>query len=107
MVMPDAVRIIRWRLMMPSRTLGKGGVFRRHRSQPVDRVIYLINPVLRGWVHYVAVGNSAERISGRRKPHPEGPAERRLKLSDAERATLGEIGHRLGRKALTEVATVA
>ena len=31
----------------------------------------------------------------------------RLKLSDAERATLGEIGHRLGRKALAEVATVA
>src|SRR5262245_478550 len=31
----------------------------------------------------------------------------RLKLSDAERATLGEIGHRLGRKVLAEVATVA
>jgi putative transposase len=31
----------------------------------------------------------------------------RLKLSDAERATLGEIGHRLGRNALSEVATVA
>jgi Homeodomain-like domain/Integrase core domain len=31
----------------------------------------------------------------------------RLKLSDSERATLGEIGHRLGRKALAEVATVA
>ena len=31
----------------------------------------------------------------------------RLKLSDAERATLGEIGHRLGRKALAEVANVA
>jgi hypothetical protein len=31
----------------------------------------------------------------------------RLKLSDAERAWLGEIGHRLGRKALAEVATVA
>jgi putative transposase len=31
----------------------------------------------------------------------------RLKLSDAERATLGEIGHRLGRKALGEVANVA
>jgi transposase InsO family protein len=30
-----------------------------------------------------------------------------LKLSDAERATLAEIGHRLGRKALAEVATVA
>src|SRR5258705_9845222 len=31
----------------------------------------------------------------------------RLKLSDAERATLGEIGHRLGRKVLAEVATIA
>src|SRR5262245_26009600 len=31
----------------------------------------------------------------------------RLKLSDAERATLGEIGHRLGRKVLAEVATMA
>jgi hypothetical protein len=28
-------------------------------------------------------------------------------LSDAERATLGEIGHRLGRKALVDVASVA
>ena len=31
----------------------------------------------------------------------------RLKLTDAERAMLGEIGHRLGRKALAEVANVA
>jgi len=31
----------------------------------------------------------------------------RLKLSGAERAKLGEIGHRLGRKALGEVATAA
>ena len=31
----------------------------------------------------------------------------RLKLTDAERATLGKIGHRLGRKALAEVADVA
>ena len=31
----------------------------------------------------------------------------RLKLSDAERATLGEIGHRLGRKVLGKVANVA
>jgi hypothetical protein len=31
----------------------------------------------------------------------------RLKLSDAEQATLGEIGHRLGRKVLGEVATLA
>jgi integrase len=31
----------------------------------------------------------------------------RLKLSDAERSVLGEIGHRLGRKILADVATVA
>src|SRR5256712_11440835 len=31
----------------------------------------------------------------------------RLRFSDAERATLGEIGHRLGRKVLDEVANVA
>src|SRR3989442_1883680 len=31
----------------------------------------------------------------------------RPQLSDAERATLGEIGHRLGRKVLAEVANVA
>jgi len=31
----------------------------------------------------------------------------RLRLSNAERATLGEIGHRLGRKILAEVANVA
>ena len=31
----------------------------------------------------------------------------RLKLSNAERATLGEMAHRLGCKALAEVATVA
>jgi len=35
-------------------------VFRRHRSQPVGRVISLINPMLRGWVNYFAVGNSSE-----------------------------------------------
>jgi len=39
------------------------GVFRRYRSQPVDRVIYLINPMLRGWVNYFAVGNSGECFS--------------------------------------------
>jgi RNA-directed DNA polymerase len=38
-------------------------VFRRHRSQPVERVINLINPVLRGWVNYFAIGNSTECFS--------------------------------------------
>ena len=35
-------------------------VFRRHRSQPIGRVIDLINPVLRGWVNYFAFGHSSE-----------------------------------------------
>jgi RNA-directed DNA polymerase len=34
-------------------------VFQRHRSQPIDRVIYLINPILRGWVNYFRTGNSS------------------------------------------------
>ena len=36
-----------------------------------------------------------------------GQLKGRLKLSDAERARLGEIGHRLGAKALSEVANAA
>ena len=35
-------------------------VFHRHRSQPIGRVISLINPVLRGWVNYFAVGHSGK-----------------------------------------------
>ena len=34
-------------------------VFRRLRSQPVSRVIAMINPILRGWVNYFAVGHSS------------------------------------------------
>ena len=34
-------------------------IFRRHQSQPIDRVIDLINPILRGWVNYFRVGNSS------------------------------------------------
>ncbi len=34
-------------------------VFRSFQSQPIDRVIYLINPILRGWVNYFAVGHSS------------------------------------------------
>jgi hypothetical protein len=40
-------------------------------------------------------------------PILEDQLKGRLMLSDAEGATLGEIGHRLGRKVLAEVATVA
>jgi RNA-directed DNA polymerase len=38
-------------------------VFRRHQSQSVSRVVQLINPVLRGWVNYFAVGHSSECFS--------------------------------------------
>jgi RNA-directed DNA polymerase len=38
-------------------------VFRRYQSQPVDRVVQLINPILRGWVQYFAVGHASECFS--------------------------------------------
>lgn len=38
---------------------------------------------------------------------PKAKLHGRLKLTDAERVTLGEIGHRLGRRVLAEVANVA
>jgi RNA-directed DNA polymerase len=38
-------------------------VFRRFQSQPLDRVVQLINPILRGWVNYFAVGHSSECFS--------------------------------------------
>jgi RNA-directed DNA polymerase len=34
-------------------------VFRRFRSQPVNRVVAIINPILRGWVNYFALGYSS------------------------------------------------
>ena len=38
---------------------GLKGIFRSHRSQPLDRVIAEINPILRGWVNYFAIGNAS------------------------------------------------
>jgi RNA-directed DNA polymerase len=38
-------------------------IFRASRSQPVGRVIEKINPILRGWVKYFAIGHSSRCFS--------------------------------------------
>lgn len=35
-------------------------IFKNFRSRPIDRIIYLINPILRGWLNYFRIGNSAK-----------------------------------------------
>jgi len=35
-------------------------IFRRYKSQPLSRVVELINPILRGWTNYFRIGNSSE-----------------------------------------------
>ena len=38
-------------------------IFRAFRSQPMGRVIEKINPILRGWVKYFAIGHSSRCLS--------------------------------------------
>ena len=38
-------------------------IFRRFQSEPAGRVVQLINPILRGWVNYFAVGHSSRCFS--------------------------------------------
>jgi RNA-directed DNA polymerase len=38
-------------------------MFRRSRSQPVDRVVQLINQILRGWVRCFVVGDVGQCFS--------------------------------------------
>ncbi len=51
--------------------------FRRFQSQPLDRVVELINPVLRGWIGYFAIGHSS-RCFGFIKDWVEKKARRHL-----------------------------
>jgi RNA-directed DNA polymerase len=53
-------------------------IFRRYQSQPIDRVIALINPILRGWVRYFAVGD-ASRCFGYIKEWVEKKVRRHLR----------------------------
>ncbi len=39
------------------------GIFNRSVSQPLRGVIDQINPILRGWVNYFAIGNSSQCFS--------------------------------------------
>ena len=52
-------------------------IFRRHASQPVERVVDLINPILRGWVCSFAVGD-APRCCGFLKDWVEKKVRRHL-----------------------------
>lgn len=38
-------------------------IFRRFLSQPITRVVQIINPILRGWVNYFRMGNSSRCFS--------------------------------------------
>ena len=52
-------------------------IFRRFQSQPLERVIKLINPILRGWVNYFAIGD-ASRCFGFIKDWVEKKGRRHL-----------------------------
>jgi RNA-directed DNA polymerase len=73
-----------WRACYPPRlrkrtALGRKlkEIFRRYQSQSIDRVIQLMNPILRGWVRYFAVGD-ASRCFGFVKDWVEKKVRRHL-----------------------------
>ena len=73
--------------------LGKlKALFRRYRSQPIRALIAKINPILRGWVNYFAVGHSSRvflvysRLGGKEDSETSGtrPPAQRLRLEAME-----------------------
>ena len=52
-------------------------IFQRHVSQPVNVIVDQINPMLRGWVNYFRIGNSAKCFS-QLKRWVEGKVRRHL-----------------------------
>jgi RNA-directed DNA polymerase len=59
-------------------------IFRRFQSQPIARVVALINPILRGWVRYFAVGD-ASRCFGFVKDWVEKKVRRHLRRARGHR----------------------
>jgi RNA-directed DNA polymerase len=59
-------------------------IFRRFQSQAVGRVVALINPILRGWVNYFAVGD-ASRCFGFVKDWVEKKVRRHLMRARGQR----------------------
>ena len=82
--------------MMPSPSLGMAGgvygldAYPAYVTGTVDQELLARN-------EYLAAENRILKAQLNGRP----------KLSDAERGALGEIGHRLGRKVLADIATVA
>jgi RNA-directed DNA polymerase len=59
-------------------------IFRCHQSQPIDRVISLITPIVRGWVRYFAIGD-ARRCFGFLKDWVEKKGRRHLRRARKRR----------------------
>jgi RNA-directed DNA polymerase len=66
-------------------------LLRRFVSQPVERVVELINPVLRGWVNYFAIGDASRRF-GFVKDWVERKVRRHLMRARKLRASAGRGG---------------
>ena len=66
-------------------------IFRRFQSQPAGRVVQLINPILRGWVNYFAVGHSSRCFSFVRD-WVEKKMRRHLMRARQRRASVGGGG---------------
>jgi RNA-directed DNA polymerase len=59
-------------------------IFRCFQSQPIGRVVALINPILRGWVRYFAIGDSS-RCFGYIKDWVEKKVRRHLMRARGQR----------------------